>query len=162
MPQNSNNWQISVFKWNFRRKPPTSIHSSTHSPARFVQLKCCHDRTCHNLCSFHTSYTALIPPWAEGCRLAENPAPRNCLRKDKAPALVGWAGCCHTKKKNQYCWWKASTSCSALPRQWLVLSFSFPVAEQASKGSSDSQQLWSRVKHLGGGNLGYQTGAASP
>lgn len=107
--------------------------------------------------SFHTSYTALIPPWAVGCRLAENPAPRNHLRKDKAPALVGWAGCCHTKRKNQYCWWKDSTSCSALPRYWLLLSFSFPVAEQASKGSCDSHWLWSRVKHLGGGNLGHQS-----
>lgn len=111
--------------------PPLSTPPSTHQPNLYSWSA---SMTGLVTTSFHRSYTASMPPWAVGCRLAENPAPGNRLRKGKAPALVGQAGCCHTKKKNQYCWWKASTSCSALPRHWLLLSFFISCSRTGFKG----------------------------
>jgi len=96
-------------------------------------------------------------PESAGCRLSEKHGPGNPPRTDKATDLGGWAGCGHTKEKNPYSWWKASTSCSDLPRHWVLLSFSFPIAEQASKGLCVSCLIDAVLKHLEIRNLRNQS-----
>lgn len=127
----------------------------THSPAEVAQLKFCHPRTCHNCFSqeLHGPDTT-VRQWGAGS-LSIMP-PGLPLRKGKATVLVGWAGCCRTKK-NQNCWWKASTSCSDLPKHWVLLSSSFPISERAPKGACISRLLDGVLKHLEIGNLRYQS-----
>lgn len=135
---------------NFKLKPPTPIHCSTHMP---LEQKLHSSSAVHAgfvTVSFHTSYAASTLQ-ESGLQAAWSHVPGFPLSADEATNLSGWACCCHTKN-NPYCWWMEAPHRHMQEHEALL---SFPVAEQASKGLCVSHLLptsakkdWSWVFHV--------------
>lgn len=155
MPQYSNNWQMSVFKWNFRWKPPTSIHSPTHSAAKFVPLKCCHDRTCHKF--FSHKLHSLDTPLSTGVQVGWKSCPQELPEKGQ--------GSSPGRLSRLLSYWEAepvllveSQHLMLSPAKALAAPFSLISCSRTSfKGLLWQSPALIQGKTPWGGNLGYQS-----